>query len=584
MNLNLTYILDSLMVFSGQPASLQICYKEIGGPLVFMLQDGSVVTDASIQTQEAEEPSDFGFPAEEVANEATIESSYLAALDCGEGAKGTMTIYFWAEGIRISTVTDHGSFEVDFPRSCFAQFDCHVEQAMSYGQQLFQPTLKAVPKAVHTCIRLSTAGILSVTHRIRTDAETRQAFVEYFLLPTAPSLPAALQRRPATSTRSPTVPLPPPKRHPLEPPQTLSPPQRPSSPLESTPPPQLPQEQPQQPQQEPQQPQQEPQQLQQPQQEQPQPQPLPGGGSAAAEVVAPSQVKSEQDAPMEVEPQLIAGTQPPSPAAAPPSPPPPQPGALRRPLPAPLPAPLPQPGAAKVGDDSLQWTPPQQLAPGEEGFEGVAEAAVVPASPPAPEDEEGRPVAPPSPSFLQRRLAGAQWAEGWDRVDEEDPQPQPERQPSDGPPQVHGSPLSPLAGPTSRGGFVPGSPPQPALGSPLMPGGMLSSRFSFPAPEPAAAPPTSHIAQQAGRLGGPGSGPKRQIQLPRLEPLQALAYGTRQPAPPQGSPALDPGRPDARKRPRTDPSPAAPQPALPLPESGSSPENNTPDIGAPRRR
>lgn len=43
-----------------------------------------------------------------------------------------------------------------------------------YSQALFQPCVKALAKAIHTSIAISVEGVLSVKHRIRTDAEARQ--------------------------------------------------------------------------------------------------------------------------------------------------------------------------------------------------------------------------------------------------------------------------------------------------------------------------------------------------------------------------------------------------------------------------
>ncbi|KXJ27827.1 cell cycle checkpoint protein RAD1 [Exaiptasia diaphana] len=190
--INLNVLMECLNIFgsskdSGCFTTLKLCYKGYGFPLVLMLEEGGVLTDCSIQTEEPDETLDFDFSSANVLNKIIMKSECLReAFDELDMTSEVLQILMSPDNpyFRLSTFGYAGSTHSDFPKDCdmVESFECEQTQTNRYKINLLKPSTKALHLSSKISIRMDDRGFLSLQYMIVND-DGQVCFVEYLCAP-----------------------------------------------------------------------------------------------------------------------------------------------------------------------------------------------------------------------------------------------------------------------------------------------------------------------------------------------------------------------------------------------------------------
>ncbi|XP_028401770.1 cell cycle checkpoint protein RAD1-like [Dendronephthya gigantea] len=190
--INLDNLLACLDIFGSVrdnsiTTALKMCYAGHGSPLVLMLEEGGVVTDCSVQTEEPDEALDFDFKTSNVVNKIIMQSSWLKEVfheldmtsEVLEILMSPDSPYF-----RLSTFGHAGSAHVDFPNDSeqVEKFECTKTQTNRYKITLLKPSTKALNISSKISIRMDNRGFLSLQYMILND-DRETCYVEYLCAP-----------------------------------------------------------------------------------------------------------------------------------------------------------------------------------------------------------------------------------------------------------------------------------------------------------------------------------------------------------------------------------------------------------------
>uniref|UniRef100_S4RAK7 RAD1 homolog (S. pombe) n=1 Tax=Petromyzon marinus TaxID=7757 RepID=S4RAK7_PETMA len=200
---NLTALLSCLTMFGGAartvgpPVALSLRYGGYGSPLILCLEEGGVVTDCSLRTQEPEDPLDFEFGGSDAdedrqtPNKVILKAEGLkeAFADLELSSSGAevsvhITMSPARPHFRLSTFGPLGSTHCDFPRDSdmVESFHCTKAQTNQYKASFLKPSAKALSQASKVSVRMDWRGLLSLQFMIPNDGE-QVSFVEYYCCP-----------------------------------------------------------------------------------------------------------------------------------------------------------------------------------------------------------------------------------------------------------------------------------------------------------------------------------------------------------------------------------------------------------------
>ncbi|XP_057295148.1 cell cycle checkpoint protein RAD1-like [Hydractinia symbiolongicarpus] len=192
--INLTVLLECLHIFgssskeTGSYTALKMCYAGHGSPLKLLLaEDGGVLTDCCINTQEPEEMADFNFSSTDVINKIIMQSAGLKdAFQELDMTSDVIQILMSPEApfFRISTFGNSGSAHVDYPKDSemMETFECQQTQSNRYKTSLMKPSTKALLLSNKVSVRMDARGFLSLQYMILND-NGQVCFVEYLCAP-----------------------------------------------------------------------------------------------------------------------------------------------------------------------------------------------------------------------------------------------------------------------------------------------------------------------------------------------------------------------------------------------------------------
>nr|XP_032831448.1 cell cycle checkpoint protein RAD1 isoform X3 [Petromyzon marinus] len=180
----------------GPPVALSLRYGGYGSPLILCLEEGGVVTDCSLRTQEPEDPLDFEFGGSDAdedrqtPNKVILKAEGLkeAFADLELSSSGAevsvhITMSPARPHFRLSTFGPLGSTHCDFPRDSdmVESFHCTKAQTNQYKASFLKPSAKALSQASKVSVRMDWRGLLSLQFMIPNDGEV--SFVEYYCCP-----------------------------------------------------------------------------------------------------------------------------------------------------------------------------------------------------------------------------------------------------------------------------------------------------------------------------------------------------------------------------------------------------------------
>lgn len=196
--INLNTLIECLSIFGGggsgagggqeaSHASLKMSYVDHGHPLSLLLEEGDVLTDCKIQTQDAEETLDFDFTSANVVNkiimQATCLSEAFAELDTSsdvlEMHTSDSTPFF-----RLSTFGYAGTTQIDYPKDSemIEVFECTKTLVNRYKLVLLKPCSRALNCSSKVSLRIDQRGFLSLQCMILTE-DRQPCFVEFLCVP-----------------------------------------------------------------------------------------------------------------------------------------------------------------------------------------------------------------------------------------------------------------------------------------------------------------------------------------------------------------------------------------------------------------
>ena len=188
--INFDVLLECLNIVGCSPPSvsaLKMTYKSYGSPLVLTLEEGGVVTDCTIKTQDSDEILDFEFSAANVINKIIMKAECLKeAFSELDVTSEVLEITMSPEEpfFRLSTYGTLGQTYHDIPKESemVEYFECNETTVNRYRLQLLKPSEKAVNLASKVCIRIDHRGFLSLQYMIKNETG-HTCFVEYYCCP-----------------------------------------------------------------------------------------------------------------------------------------------------------------------------------------------------------------------------------------------------------------------------------------------------------------------------------------------------------------------------------------------------------------
>jgi cell cycle checkpoint protein len=151
----------------------------------YSLEESGVLTDCSIQTQDADEILEFDFCSANVVNKVIMSAECLrevfAELDMSSEALEIL-LSPSSPYCRLSTSGYAGTTQIDYPKDSdmMQVFECQESLRYKYKLALLKPCQKAVNQSVKISIRMDRRGFLSLQCMIATN-DKQICFVEYLV-------------------------------------------------------------------------------------------------------------------------------------------------------------------------------------------------------------------------------------------------------------------------------------------------------------------------------------------------------------------------------------------------------------------
>ncbi|XP_069156159.1 cell cycle checkpoint protein RAD1 isoform X2 [Procambarus clarkii] len=190
---NLNVLVECLSIFGGSifgggtTPSLKMCYGGHGSPLILLLEEAGVLTDCSINTQEADDTLDFNFCNSGVVNKVIMRSECLRDIfseldmssDVLEIVMSPAAPYF-----RLSTFGSYGTSHTDISKESdmIENFACTRTMSQRYRLGLLRPLSKPLTVAQKVSVRTDDRGFLCFQFMIKTE-DNHICFVEFFCCP-----------------------------------------------------------------------------------------------------------------------------------------------------------------------------------------------------------------------------------------------------------------------------------------------------------------------------------------------------------------------------------------------------------------
>lgn len=190
--INLNVLLECLNIFGnsnipGITTALKMCYSGYGSPLILVLEEGGVLTDCHIHTQEPESLLNFDFSAANVISKVIMKSEVLKEIwnDLDLNSETLeITISPDKPNLRFSTISHLGTINLDFSKDSdmIETFNCSKQQSNRYKISLLKPSFKALIQSTKISIRNDDRGFLCLQYMIKIE-DGHVCFVEYFCTP-----------------------------------------------------------------------------------------------------------------------------------------------------------------------------------------------------------------------------------------------------------------------------------------------------------------------------------------------------------------------------------------------------------------
>ncbi|XP_064079279.1 cell cycle checkpoint protein RAD1-like [Macrobrachium nipponense] len=190
--ISLKSLVECLSIFGvssspGVTPSLKMYYDGHGTPLEIILEEGGVVTDCKIRTQEADDTLDFNFTNTGVLNKIIMRSEVLKEVfseldtssDVLEILMSPDAPYF-----RLTTYGTYGTNHIDMPKNSDMVEHFMVKKTMSqkYKLNLLKHCNKALAASQKVSVRTDDRGFLCFQFMIKTE-DSHICFVEFFCCP-----------------------------------------------------------------------------------------------------------------------------------------------------------------------------------------------------------------------------------------------------------------------------------------------------------------------------------------------------------------------------------------------------------------
>lgn len=189
---NLNVLVECLNIFGGSTTpgvtpALKMCYGGYGSPLILLLEEAGVLTDCSIQTQEADDTLDFNFCNAGVVNKVIMRSECLKEVFSELDMSSDVLEIFMspdAPHFRLSTFGSYGINHTDIPRDSdmVENFSCTQTMTQRYKLALLRPSIKPLSVAQKVSVRTDDRGFLCLQFMIKTE-DNHICFVEIFCCP-----------------------------------------------------------------------------------------------------------------------------------------------------------------------------------------------------------------------------------------------------------------------------------------------------------------------------------------------------------------------------------------------------------------
>ncbi|XP_071447685.1 cell cycle checkpoint protein RAD1 [Hetaerina americana] len=190
--INLSVFVECLNIFGsahspGSTTALKMCYKGYGHPVKVLLEEGGVITDCSIKTQEPNEIIDFGFTPSDVLNKIILRSECLKEVFSEiDGSSDMLELLMSPDPpyFRITTIGECVESQVEIPKDSemIESFQCTTVAISRYKFSLIKPSMKSLAISTKVSIRTDERGLLCFQYMIKTE-DGYTCFVEYFCSP-----------------------------------------------------------------------------------------------------------------------------------------------------------------------------------------------------------------------------------------------------------------------------------------------------------------------------------------------------------------------------------------------------------------
>ncbi|KAG8235409.1 hypothetical protein J437_LFUL018628 [Ladona fulva] len=188
--INLTVFVECLNIFGpahnpGTTTALKMCYEGYGHPLKILLEEGGVITDCSLKTQEPNEIMDFGFTNSNILNKIILRSECLKEVFSEiDASSDTIELFLSPDPpyFRITSISLTVESQVEIPKDSemIESFQCTTVAISRYKYSHIKPSLKALALSTKVSIRTDDRGLLCFQYMIKTD-DGYTCFVEYYV-------------------------------------------------------------------------------------------------------------------------------------------------------------------------------------------------------------------------------------------------------------------------------------------------------------------------------------------------------------------------------------------------------------------
>ncbi|KAK7069646.1 ssDNA endodeoxyribonuclease [Halocaridina rubra] len=167
--------------------TLKMYYNGFGTPLEILLEEGGVITDCKIRTQEADDTLEFNFCATAVINKVIMKAECLREIFSElDGSSEVLEILLSPDPpyFRLSTYGNYGTNHTDILKDSdmVESFNVTRKTSQRYKLSLLKHSNKALNAAQKVSFRTDDRGFLCLQFMIKTE-DSYICFVEFFCCP-----------------------------------------------------------------------------------------------------------------------------------------------------------------------------------------------------------------------------------------------------------------------------------------------------------------------------------------------------------------------------------------------------------------